>query len=300
MRKCIAIGTVALGSLCGTSDGGLTVTSYPDLPASTVVAPWPVSSTYGSTPRQKTIIDLNNVAGGSAMVNETLSTNRASAGEFRIVPGREFTLGSIAVCIGGAAHTAADMSIHLYRMDKPTPYEAPPSLVGPNPQLNVGAATYNVSTNSQDLNTPGATDNDLLGGGAGLTFTFGGGGTTNRPVEFVLDGPDQVTLTPGVYAFEIWNTGVDSVFWRRYTSTSNGLVTALDQTDTSIPFSFGNRYFQTTQDALAVTQGSTIDRTQIQGDGRRISLALYAVPEPASVGVIGLAAAALVLRRRRA
>jgi hypothetical protein len=296
MRKCIAaIGSGVVGTFCAVSFGGVSVTAYPDLP--TGLQPWPTSTTYGTTPKQKTIVDVNN---GGTVVNEQVATNRASGAEFRIVPGREFTLGSVAICVSGASHTAADMSIHLYRMDKPTAYEPPPSLVGPNPQLNVGGATYTLSTDAQDQNTPGTSDDDLFGGGQGLTFTYPGGGTNNNHiVEFVLDGGDQVNLTAGVYVFEVWNTGADTMFWRRYTSTSNGLVTAFDDTDTSIPFSFGNRYFQTAQDPLALAQGSAVTRSQIIGDGRRISLALYAVPEPGSLAAIGLIGCALAVRRRK-
>jgi hypothetical protein len=113
----------------------------------------------------------------------------------------------------------------------------------------------------------------LLGGGAGLPFTFNG--TPNETLlTFDLTGADEITLQPNsVYAIDFTNTG--NFFVRRGGAFYTG---------------GGNIY-----------SGAGTDRFDVAGGRRDAPLALYAaapIPEPSSLALLGLGAAALVRRRR--
>ena len=113
----------------------------------------------------------------------------------------------------------------------------------------------------------------LLGGGAGLPFTFDG--TANETLlNFDLTGADEVTLEANrVYAIDF--TGTGNFFVRRGGAFFTG---------------GGNIY----------AGADPTQRFDVAGGRRDAPLALYAViPEPTSLALAGVGMGALALRRRR-
>lgn len=111
----------------------------------------------------------------------------------------------------------------------------------------------------------------LLNGGVPLAFTFNGS-PSQTLLNFDLTGADEITLLPNtVYAIDF--TGNDNFFVRRggqfYTAGSN------------------------------IYSGTGTNRFDVAGGRRDAALALYAVPEPSSLAAVGLAGAALLMRKRR-
>lgn len=256
MRKCIAgVGFLALASLASTGFAALSgVTNY-GAPG----AAWPVSSTYGTNPAITSIA----VPTDATITAQTVGANVATSHTFVVTS--PITIGSVAIIGSGDSHTAADMSIHLYKLNSSAP---------------IGVGGYVPATATEDINGAGNTDDDWLGGGNGLTFQFNGSNTA--VMEFVLSGADQVTLPAGNYTFEVWNTAAQNFFWHR--SGNAGSI----------------RVYQAGADPNTVVQGSTISRNNTHGEGRLGSLAIYPVPEPGSLALIGFAAAGVLGRRRRA
>lgn len=125
---------------------------------------------------------------------------------------------------------------------------------------------------------------DLLGGGAGLGFTYFGSATQNI-LNFDLTGSDQVTLLANtLYAID-FTANVSDTAYNFYVRRGGAFYTA-----------GGNIYATATADTAA---GQRFD---VSGSGRRDApLALYAVPEPASMTLMGLGTLAglMFIRRRK-
>jgi hypothetical protein len=129
---------------------------------------------------------------------------------------------------------------------------------------------------------------DLFGGGAGLSFTVAPTGESQWIFGLSNGGTsDQVSLTGGdTYALEIWTpaaVGQNNFQWYR-----GGAVATDGQ-------------MMGSHDAASSVSRNTIAALGLAGGApRTASLALYTtVPEPSTLALIGLCAAALVICRKR-
>ena len=113
----------------------------------------------------------------------------------------------------------------------------------------------------------------LLNGGTPLAFSFGGTATQTL-LTLDLTASDEITLTGGaMYGIDFTNTG--NFFVRR-----------------------GGAFF-TGDSNIYQGDAAGTSRNDVAGGRRDAALALYAVPEPASLAALG-AAGTLLARRRRA
>jgi hypothetical protein len=226
------------------------------------LAAWPGSPVYTSIAAPSGATTNQGFAGV-----DTTNANTLTILSEVVTPGTTFTLGSIAIEASGGAPTNNAMSLHLFPFTSST------------------TPTATLASNSGAFYTVGT---DLLGGGAGLNFTFPGF-TGNQVVTFDFDTVgtnDQPTLTAGTsYAVELWTANGSIMTWLR-----NG----------GSPADPGGQMMGTKNPTLNSGSRNTIAALGLAGGSPRIAaVALNAVPEPGSLGLLGIGAAGLLARRRR-
>ncbi len=177
-------------------------------------------------------------------------------------PSSTFTLGSVSMMMG--VNNLTDNSYKLYLWD-----------LGPAGTISVNsaAATYGPLTPGTNLFSD-----------TSIAFTSTSGGEVQG--TFTLPVADQVTLNAGEeYAVEIWNPTADGsagVTWFRASTADPG----------GQMFSGG--------DAVGGVRNTLVANGQAGGAPRTGTLALYQVPEPASMTLMGLGMlAGLIFIRRR-
>ena len=148
-------------------------------------------------------------------------------------------------------------------------------------------STYNPATGTGFVPATAFASGDLVGGGAGLGFTYAGSAGSILTMEFT--GADLITLTANTtYAFELWYTGGTGNFsWQR----------------SSTDIYLGGSMFQASG-AGAQTSTSSVVRGGVSGAGNRDGMfTAYAAPaptpEPATMAALGVGVLALLRKRRK-
>jgi hypothetical protein len=189
-----------------------------------------------------------------------------------VTPTTTFQLGAVSIIGSFGDTTANPVKLHLYSIGQS------------------GGANF---FSSSDAFYFAGTDLLANGTGAGLNIAAGGSGSGTRQIRLDLsNGPssnDQPTLTAGTsYAVEFWvpANATTSFFWDR-----NG----------GSPADPGGQMFAKNNATDFGTSRNTIAAAGLAGGSPRIAaVALYPVPEPGSLGLICIGAAAFVACRGRA
>jgi hypothetical protein len=253
---------IAALSSATSSHAQLSTTTYADQ------ATWNATSANGYSQ-----IDGTTATPQATAVNNTGSLSLGAANNVMVqtfTPTTTYTLGAFAIYAAGGAVTNA--TVHLFA-----------TTIAPGSWATTGGFNVAQNANTNDLFNVGNL-------GAGLTFSYSGTATQNY-LEFDLGAANQVTLTAGTtYDLEFWapsSTVANTLFWRR---------TSLDV------YANGNAYAAGNGSGYTVgSPGLQTSRNDISGSGRRdAALELYAVPEPASLALMGLGAlvGTFVIRRR--
>ena len=239
---------------------------------------WPVGPAYMSVNASGLGFSTASVAQGnpsaeagaaSTVLAETFTPGSSST--YGAPNSSGFQLGAIDVLASGGA-VGNIVGIHLYALSL-----APSA---------TASASYNDGSHNMGP--------DLLNGGLGYTFPWNPGTPTGGDTwltQFTFNGADQVQLNAGTtYALEFW------------TSSSNGNGFIWNRGSGADPGGqmFGAHNSLLTDQTAAGGERETINQEGLSGGApRTAALALYAapVPEPTTMGLIGLASLALLGRR---
>jgi hypothetical protein len=242
---CLAASLVAASAQAGLNVSTLTLGTT-----------WPNPSPDGSTLDTSTETTANPESGTVAQ-----GFNAGGVLSQTFTPTDSITLGALAINCSGSPSDV--FSVNIFQMN----------------------STYNPATGTGYVPSTAFASGDLVGGGAGLSFTYNGSAGSILMMEFT--GADQIALTAGTtYAFELWYvSGTGNFSWQRAS------------TDT---YAGGSMYSASGSGAQSST--STVVRGDVSGAGTRDSMfTAYAAPapEPASMAALSLGALALLKKRRK-